>query len=275
MPPPATRPRLRKREIAFAIGAGALASVAAAGILSDGFGGPGSSLAEESEFTTLADGSATYEVGEFDEVTTVGPQDVVITQGDSFSARAEGSGSALAALAVVVEDGKLVIRPKGEYRFGFDWGRLESATVYVTVPTLEGVSLAGSGDITVDKIEGQEFVGSIAGPGTLSIAAMTFDEADFRIGGSGNVVAAGTVRNARVSIGGSGEVRAGGLRSQTATVSIGGSGDVALTAEKEVDVSIAGSGNVEVSGPARCSVRQFGSGNVDCSGGGGTVDEPD
>ena len=269
MPPPAQRPRLRKREIVLAIGAGALAAGAAAGILSDGFGGPGSVLVE---VDNAASENASYEVGDFEEITTVGPQDIVVTQGDSFSAQAEGSAEALALLQVVVEDGKLVIRPKGEYRFGFDWDRLRPATVYVTVPTLEGVSLAGSGDIRVDKIEGDEFVGTIAGPGTLTIAAMTVDEADFRIGGSGNVVAAGTAREARISIGGSGEVRAGGLRSRTATVSIGGSGNVSLTADDEVDVSIAGSGNVDISGPAQCSVRQFGSGNVECSGGGGTTD---
>jgi hypothetical protein len=268
MPPPANRRKLRKREIVLAVTTGALAAGAAAGILSDGFGGPGSSF--ESQVDNAAFENAAYEVGAFEEITTVGPQDVVVTQGDTFSARAEGSTGALALLEVVVEDGKLVIRPKGEYRFGFDWDRLQPATIYVTVPTLEGVSLAGSGDIRIDKIEGEEFVGALAGPGTLSIAAMTVDEADFRIGGSGNVVAAGTAREARVSIGGSGEVRAGGLRTQTATISIGGSGDVALTAEDEVDVSIAGSGNVGISGPARCSVRQFGSGNVDCSGGGGT-----
>ena len=40
------RAKLRKREIAIAIGIGALATFAAVGILSDGFGGPGSSFEE-------------------------------------------------------------------------------------------------------------------------------------------------------------------------------------------------------------------------------------
>ena len=37
---------MRKREIAIAIGIGALATFAAVGVLSDGFGGPGSSFEE-------------------------------------------------------------------------------------------------------------------------------------------------------------------------------------------------------------------------------------
>lgn len=42
----ARKVKLRKREIVLAIGAGALATLAATGILSDGFGGPGSSFKE-------------------------------------------------------------------------------------------------------------------------------------------------------------------------------------------------------------------------------------
>jgi hypothetical protein len=40
----ARKAKLRKREIALAVGIGALATVAATGIMSDGFGGPGSSF---------------------------------------------------------------------------------------------------------------------------------------------------------------------------------------------------------------------------------------
>jgi len=43
----APKVKLRKREIALALGAGALAALALAGIYSDGFGGPGSSFADD------------------------------------------------------------------------------------------------------------------------------------------------------------------------------------------------------------------------------------
>lgn len=43
----ARKVKLRKREIALAYVIGALAAVAAVGILSDGFGGPGSSFADD------------------------------------------------------------------------------------------------------------------------------------------------------------------------------------------------------------------------------------
>lgn len=256
--------RLRKREVVFAVAAGALAAGGAAVMLD---------VADKSEIVVSVEGptALTYEIGEFDGLSTVGPQDVVITAGDSYSVRSEGSPEALALLEAVVEDGKLVIRPKETFR-GWNWGRMESATFYVTAPRLRTVALAGSGDISVDRIEGESFEGSIAGPGELSIDSMDVDEVDFRIGGTGNVAAAGTARITRVSIGGSGEVDAGGLLSETASVSIGGSGDVDLTVEREAQVSIAGSGDVDISGPARCSVTRMGGGTVRCEGGGGTED---
>ncbi|HEY6815722.1 MAG TPA: head GIN domain-containing protein [Croceibacterium sp.] len=212
-----------------------------------------------------------YTLGGFEAISTSGPQDVQVTLGDRFEVRAEGSPMALAQLEPFILDGKLTIAPKEGFNWG-NWRSLSGATFYVTLPKLETVAVAGSGNVRIDRIEGESFEGTIAGSGELSIATMQVDEADFRIGGSGNVVAAGTARETRVSIGGSGEVRGGGLRSQTASVSIGGSGDVELTVEDEADVSIAGSGDVAISGPGRCSVTRFRGGNVRCTGGGGTDD---
>jgi hypothetical protein len=258
------RSGLRKREIAFAVAMGALAAGGAALVLTDGDG-------DDFVVPALAGpNELTYDVAPFEGISTTGPQDVVVTRGETISVRSEGSPDALALLEAVVEDGKLVIRPKRQLGPFGDWGRLQSATFYVTMPRLDTVALAGSGDVRIDRVEGEEFAGSIAGPGELSIGALDVDEADFRIGGSGNLVVSGRARETGISIGGSGEVDANGLRSETASVSIGGSGDVALTVESRADVSIMGSGDVAISGPARCSVTQMGSGDVRCEGGGGT-----
>jgi hypothetical protein len=254
---PAERPRLRKREIIGALSAGALAAGTAALILSDEVGSSREPVAEASD-------AKTYQVEDFQQISTEGSQDVEITFGETPGVRAEGAPDALDQLEVVVEDGELVIRPSN--RFRGDWESLRSATFFVTVPRLERVSMAGSGDISVDRIESDTFSGEIAGSGTLAITQMTVDSADFSIGGSGNVSAAGTARDTRVSIGGAGEVEAAGLRSDTARVSIGGVGDVELTVNDKADISIAGQGDVEISGTARCSVSRFGIGEVSCNG---------
>ena len=257
MPASPLRPKLRKREIALAVGIGALAAFGAGTILSidDGSGPP----------AAVAAVPQTYNLTDFDEITTTGPQDVFVTLGDSFSVRSEGAPQALGQLDVLVEDGKLVIRPGRSFRG--NWGGLSSATYHVTMPRLDAVALAGSGGMHIDRIDSPSFTGTVAGSGDLSIDALKVDEVDFRLNGSGSVAAAGTAREARISVGGSGEVEAGGLQSETASVSVGGSGSAALTVIDEARVSVMGSGDVDITGPARCNVSRMGSGDVSCSGG--------
>lgn len=261
------RPRLRKREIVFAVAAGVVAAGGAALMLDNGEGGP----------PAQAFGGAremTYQAANFDQISTVGPQDVRVTRGDAFAVRAEGSPRALAQLEAVVVNGKLTIQPKHGFNWG-NWRSLQPATFYVTLPKLEAVAVAGSGDVSVDRIEGERFDGSIAGPGSLAIAAMAVGDASFSIGGQGDVTVAGTAKNTHVSIAGTGEVQGGGLSSDMASISIGGTGDVELTVQKEANVSIMGTGDVDISGPGRCSVTQMGSGDVTCAGGGGTENNDD
>lgn len=258
------RPRLRKREIVLAVSAGIAAAGGAALML------------EETNVAPLAPEVAgpnrmTYELAQFAEISTVGPQDVVVTIGDTFSVRSEGSPGAVAQFEPVVEGDTLMIRPRDGFNWG-NWRSLNGATFYVTMPRLDGVAVAGSGDVRIDRIEGERFEGTIAGSGELLIAAMEVDEADFKIGGGGNVSAAGTARETQVAIGASGDVEAGALRSETASISIAGSGNVELAVEDEARVSIMGSGDVDIAGPGRCSVTRFGSGNVRCAGGGGDND---
>lgn len=249
--------KLRVREAVFAVAMGALAAGGAALILTEGDdkGEPAATRASEQ----------TYAVAPFEEIATVGPQDVVVTLSDGYAVRSEGTPEALSRLEAVVEDGKLSIRPKNQFAGGFNWGRVAGATFYVTLPRLEAVSLAGSGDMRVDRISGERFEGSVAGPGELAIGAMEVERADFTIAGPGNLVAAGTAGETHVSIAGSGEVRASGLRSRTASVSMAGSGDAALTVDEDARVSIMGSGDVDIAGPARCTVSRMGSGDVRCS----------
>ena len=254
------RPRLRKREIAFAVAAGLVAA-----------GGAGLILSEMSDdpivkVNVVGPREKTYDVASFDGISNVGPQDVVVTMGDTFSIRSEGSPQALSLLETKVENGTLKIGPGDDFNWGRDWRRLQGATFYVTLPKLDSVALAGSGDMRIDRIKGESFSGTIAGQGALSIGSIEVDDVDFSIGGSGSVAASGTAGSTHVSIGGRGDVEAGALHSKTASIAIGGSGDVALTVDDEAKVSIFGRGDVNIAGTAHCSVTKMGVGDVHCAG---------
>lgn len=248
---------------------GGLAAGGTAIVLSeiDG-GGPGSG--QEAVFAGPS--QMDYEVAPFDQISTSGPQDLVITFGEELSVRSEGLPPALAQLEVVVENGRLLIRPKAGL-FRGNWGLFENAKFFVTLPALKGIAMAGSGDVQVDRVEGESFEGTIGGSGEISIAELKVNTANFTVNGSGNITAAGTADQTRISIGGSGDVQAGGMRSARASIAIFGSGDVSLTVDEEAQVSITGSGDVNISGPGRCSVTKIGRSDVRCAGGGGDVDD--
>lgn len=258
---PHERPRLRKREIAFALAAGALAAGGAALMLDEDVG-------PDRNHQQVADSEVSYQLEGFDQVSVIGPQDVDIIHADAFKITASGSPEALGQIEAVVENGGLVIRPKDGRFFG-DWGMLDDVRLTVAMPQITRVAVAGSGDVTLERAEGESFEGLVGGPGTLAIGQLAVRQATFTVAGSGDIDAAGTSDTVTINIGGSGEVHAGGLTAREATVAIGGSGDVDLTANEAANVSITGSGDVDISGTAVCSVTRMGGGEVRCEGGGG------
>lgn len=256
---------LRKREIAFAVAMGLMGAGGAALVLNDDVG-PRDSPAEAPAQ------NKTYALADFDGVSIAGPQDVDIVFGEDFSVSASGSAEALRQLEAVVEDGTLVIRPREGQFFG-NWDDLDDVTFTVTMPAVNRIDLAGSGDVTVDRVTADGFAGLIGGPGTMVIDRIETGEATFTVNGSGDLDASGTVGHVTVTIDGSGAVHAQGLTSTRATIAINGSGEVELTAVDQADVSITGSGDVDISGPAICSVTRTGGGDVRCEGDGDGGDD--
>lgn len=204
-----------------------------------------------------------FPVGAFERIALEGSHDVVVTVGAAPSVRAEGSERALERLEVVVENGQLHIRSRR--RGGFlSFGRDRSATLHVTVPALNHVTVAGSGEMRIDRVEGRGFDGFLAGSGSLEIGRMRVETTSFDIAGSGHVRAAGTANRTDISIAGSGDADLSGLQTRTAGASVAGSGDIRLHATETVDASVSGSGDITVTGGARCSVDKHGSGEVRC-----------
>jgi hypothetical protein len=210
-----------------------------------------------------AETSRTYDVASFDEIEVAGPYDVTVTTGGATAVAAKGGSALLDETEVVVQDNKLLIRPKKKHGFRFGW-KGGKAAFTVSTAALNGATIAGSGDINVDKAGG-DFRGNVAGSGSLKLATLTAGAAEMAIAGSGGIRAAGTAQSIKVSIAGSGDVDAGGLAAKSADISIAGSGNVRANASDTADISIMGSGDVTVSGGAKCTTSKMGSGSVNCS----------
>lgn len=208
-----------------------------------------------------------YNVGAFDKLELAGAYDATVRTGAAPSVHAKGGENVLDRLVVEVRDGKLLIHPKERHGFQWGWGKSSGKVeLTITVPQLRAATLAGSGGITIDKVQGESFEGQVAGSGGLSVGALDVQSLKLSIAGSGDARAgSGKTRSAEYDIAGSGGVDAGGVQSVALKVSIAGSGDVKAHASGTAEVSIMGSGDVDVAGGAKCTISKAGSGNVRCS----------
>jgi hypothetical protein len=211
--------------------------------------------------------SRNYQVGSFQEVELAGHYDVQIHTGGPVSVSATGPENVLNRLKVEVDGNKLTIHPENNHGwFHFGYHRSEPVHVTVTVPTLTGATLAGSGSINVDKLQGGSFEGTVAGSGQLNVTSVDVQQLKLSIAGSGSAKAGqGKAQSANYDIAGSGDVDAGAVQTQQVKVSIAGSGGVKANATATADVDIMGSGDVNITGGAKCTVNKAGSGNVHCS----------
>jgi hypothetical protein len=226
------------------------------------FGSSGN--AEAGDFGVAASGSGTsrtFAVAGFDTIELRGSDDVDVRVGSGFSVRAQGPSDVLDRLQIARRGSALRI---GRKSGGFTWSDGDALKVMVTMPRIAGAKVAGSGDITIDRVEGSRFDSSTTGSGTLAIRAMQIDEAALSVAGSARVTVAGAAKRLVVRIAGSGDVDARAMRIDTAKVSVAGSGSIRANVSGQADVDLAGSGNVDLGTTARCKVRSVGSGTVRC-----------
>lgn len=207
-----------------------------------------------------------FPVAAFKAIEVAGPYDVQVSTGGNPAVSATGPQQMIEHMVVEVRGDRLTIRPEEQHgMFRFGWHSNGNVRVQVTVPQLEGASIAGSGDIRVNQIKGQQFEGSVAGSGNLGVDQLEVQTLRLSIAGSGDVRATnGRAQSAKYEIAGSGGINARGLETQMADVSIAGSGSVMAHATTQADVSIMGSGNVEVTGGAKCNLSKHGSGSLSC-----------
>lgn len=193
------------------------------------------------------------------ELVLFGPDQVVITQGDEFAIALQGPEQARAAMRFVLQDGALCIMRDPASSVHDD----ALASIAVTMPTLEKLTLAGSGDVTCHALAAEAEV-VIAGSGQLSAHGLALDELQVTLAGSGTFTADGAARKLALSIAGSGSAEMATLLVDKAEVDIAGSGAATFACDGKVRANIMGSGTVTVRGAARCKVRSMGLGWLVC-----------
>ncbi|UCF67643.1 MAG: DUF2807 domain-containing protein [Acidobacteriota bacterium] len=176
-------------------------------------------------------------VGPFERIEIQGSADAIVQIGEPQQLNVEADDNILGLITTEVRGETLVISSKESY------SSRRGVTVMITVPKLEAVEIAGSGDVTIEGLAGDVF------------------EAEVR--GSGDIVGRGTVSDVEAVIKGSGDIDLSSLIADRARASIFGSGDIDLHATQAVDLSIRGSGDITYRGkPEVVKKSVLGSGDI-------------
>ena len=237
--------------------------------------------------TVLAQTKETRNVDTFTKISFRVPGKLYLRQGSPQKVEIQGKKSVLDEIETDVDGSRLVIGKEGNWN-NWNWGKDDEVTVWITVKDIEGLSVAGSGDlIGENKIVAKDLDLAVSGSGNLRIEAdasgdmeadvsgsgdlevkgkcrnynsdvsgsgkvimaMTVQEdADFGISGSGKIEASGTAKTVKTSISGSGKVLAANLETNSCNIRISGSGDVQINVKNEIDAVISGSGSVSYRG---------------------------
>jgi hypothetical protein len=191
---------------------------------------------------------------------------VYVRQGSPQKVEFEGDREDIEDLDPRVEGEKLVIGRDNWGNWGFS-NREDRVTVYITIPKIAGLSVAGSGDMIVEgKITADDLDLSVSGSGKLELAADASGDLGADVSGSGTIVLSGKCRDFDSQVSGSGRVQLDINVAERAAFGLSGSGKVRATGSaKEVRTTISGSGEVLAANfvTDKCDVRISGSGDVE------------
>jgi len=211
--------------------------------------------------TVLAQSKETRDVSGFTEVSFGVSGDLFLKIGSEFRLEIEGDKDVIDDIETIVSGDRLTIR-KENWKFSFNDERV---TIHLTMPSLEGVGVSGSGKVQImDPVKASDLNLSVSGSGKLYTERLEVGELDCSISGSGNINlgSEGSIEEGKIAISGSGNFNGDQIKIGKLSVSISGSGNCRCNAGESLDAQVSGSGNVTYSGNPRINARVSGSGHV-------------
>ena len=181
---------------------------------------------------------------------------VFIEQGSEQQVRVEGEDNLIELLELDVQD------DIWEIEFDRCVDQNESFDIFITLPEVDYISMAGSGRIRGgNTLVTDDMILRLSGSGDIDLGldAITLDT---RLTGSGDIYVEGVVDEMDLKITGSGEMNAFDLTTADTRVKISGSGDAEVLVTDILDVEITGSGDVLYKGNPVLTIEITGSGSV-------------
>ncbi|OFX16777.1 MAG: hypothetical protein A2033_09525 [Bacteroidetes bacterium GWA2_31_9] len=196
-------------------------------------------------------------VGNFTKITSEGSFNVFIASGNECDVVVEAPKNILDYIKTSVSNNELVIDTKRGRCIDSD----DNVNIYVTVKTLEKLTLSGSGNISTDSISTTNITLNISGSGSIN-SELYSNYIEATVSGSGDMKLSGQNNESEMKITGSGKINAYDMPQNKVFATITGSGDIYLNVGTFLDVKITGSGDVYYIGSPQVTTHISGSGNV-------------
>ena len=197
-------------------------------------------------------------VNGFDEIVIKGSGRATIEVTGEESLTIEAEENLLPLLTSEVEDGVLELAATEAISPTHD-------IIYtITVSSLEGVTVQGSGTVTASDIEAEAFELIVSGSGEASLNGLTSDQLWIRISGSGDGEVSGSTNHLVLDVRGSGDYLGEEMVATTADVDVSGSGNATVNVTDHLEAVVSGSGSIIYHGePASVDSSISGSGEVE------------
>jgi len=204
--------------------------------------------------------SETRNVSGFNEVAFAVPGEVYITIGEGFKVVLEGDKDFLSEIETKVVGGELEIKSEKWFHTGN-----QKVIVDITMPSLEGLSVSGSGKVVLNNaLKGENLEVSVSGSGKVCLVDTELEKIECNISGSGSLLieGEGSVEKLEIAISGSGNYKGATTKVGTLDASISGSGSCDCYVTGVLKAAISGSGSVYYSGNPKIDAAVSGSGKV-------------
>lgn len=158
----------------------------------------------------------------FQGVELAGSTKVAVTVGATQKVVVHADDNLVDHVTTAVEHGTLVVRTTGSFTTS------APMRVDVTAPSVEALTLSGSGLVTADGVDTQALAVELSGSGVL--------------------YAHGTVGTLDVSVPGAGDAELGGLTARDAHAAVSGSGRILVHVTNSLEASVSGTGAIMYTG---------------------------
>ena len=191
------------------------------------------------------------------------PATLYLVAGEPRGILIKGQENLLPYLELTESGDKLEIEVKEGYRLD----PTEPLELTITLPVLNELALAGTGNGDLSGFKGDSLVLSVAGTGDIVASQLELKRLEGNIAGTGSLeLGSGSAQAIELNIAGAGDVLGSEMRGNEVEVNIAGSGDVAVRAQETLKVGIAGSGNIAYWGDPKVEQQIAGSGGVTRAG---------